>query len=366
MNNVAGDALDGAPVAVPASALFRPIALAALEGRDTIYRAVAVALALTIGISLALPRSFTATGEFVPQSGRSQSNLTGIAAQLGVNLQQGDLGQTPAFYAALLDADELLGWVADDTVPRAAGGTAPRMVADVLGATSDDPNKRRDEAVREIRRRMISSDDQKTGIVSFSIWARNPSDAAGLGSAIVRAVDRFNVESRHTQASAERRSSEQQLVETGKELRNAEDRLEQFLQTNREYRSSPDLAFAEDRLARDVTLRQQVFATVSSAYEQAKIDEARDTPAIAVVNHPAPPARADSRHLLFRAIAAGLLALVFGAALVYFRKFGYATAAQVVEADADITIAQAIELLAVDFRNPRTTVRRLLPKQRAR
>jgi uncharacterized protein involved in exopolysaccharide biosynthesis len=102
------------------------------------------------------------------------------------------------------------------------------------------------------------------------------------------------------------------------EKRQAEDELQAFLQRNRDFRSSPQLSFAYDRLADNVSLRQQLYTAVAQAYEQARIEEVRDTPVITVVEAPMLPARPDPRPF-FRAIAATVLLALVAARVLALR-----------------------------------------------
>ena len=124
-------------------------------------------------------------------------------------------------------------------------------------------------------------------------------------------VNTFNLESRQTQAQAERRFEEDRLAQARQELRDSEDRMQLFLQSNRDFQNSPQLQFEQGRLQRDLTVRQQVVLSLAQSYEQARIAEVRNTPVITVVEHPAPPVLPDPRRLLLK----GLLGLVGGALL---------------------------------------------------
>jgi uncharacterized protein involved in exopolysaccharide biosynthesis len=94
-------------------------------------------------------------------------------------------------------------------------------------------------------------------------------------------------------------------------MRSAEDRLQAFLQRNRDYRNSPELTFQQERLARDVSLQQTVFTTLAQSYEQAKIEEVRDTPALTLIDAPERPPQPDGSGLVKK----GLLAVILGGLL---------------------------------------------------
>src|SRR2546428_650042 len=111
----------------------------------------------------------------------------------------------------------------------------------------------------------------------------NRSALSGLASELGLAlVNTFNLERRQSRAAQEKRFVETRRTEARDELQVAEDRLKSFLERNRDYRNSPQLVFDQERLAREVALRQQLLTSLSQAYEQARIDEVRDTPVITV------------------------------------------------------------------------------------
>jgi capsule polysaccharide export protein KpsE/RkpR len=95
-------------------------------------------------------------------------------------------------------------------------------------------------------------------------------------------------------------------------LRASEDRLLAFSQANRRIQDSPDLIAQRARLERDVTMQQQIYTTLAQAYEQAKIEEVRDTPVLTVITPPEVPARPDSRRLAVKGALLTALLLLFG------------------------------------------------------
>lgn len=103
------------------------------------------------------------------------------------------------------------------------------------------------------------------------------------------------------------------------------------LERNRRYEGSPGLTFRYERLQRRVNLRQQVFTPLSKSYEQAKIDEVRNTPVITVVEPPELPARPDPWRLKLK----GLLGLILGGIVGVFWAFGREMMATSGERDPD-------------------------------
>src|SRR5262249_39127465 len=79
--------------------------------------------------------------------------------------------------------------------------------------------------------------------------------------------------------------------------------------------------FEYDRLLRAVTMQQQVYSSLAQAFEQARIDEVRNTPVLTLVDPPNLPAEPDRRWLLAKALLAALLGAMIGALVALVRDF---------------------------------------------
>ncbi len=287
---------------------FRLLVLA-LRHRGLIARWAFLVAVLVVGITLILPRSWTVSTSFLPQSRRTPTNLAGLAAQFGVAIPVSDPSQAPPFYVDLLKSRELLEKVVDTTyIIRSGDSTIPVRVADVFRLGERQPARRREDAIRELRDHVIPTFDLRTGVVRLAVSVRYPDLALQITHHLLTELNRFNLVTRQSQAAAERVFTGTRLQEVQRDLRQAEDELQAFLERNREFRNSPLLTFHQDRLARKVSEQQLLYTSLSQAFEQAKLDEVRDTPVFTVLEEPAPPARPDRRYLLFKA----MLALIIG------------------------------------------------------
>lgn len=271
------------------------------------------AFAIT-GVALLLPRHWTVAGSFIPESGRTGAelaSLSGLAAQFGVAIGGGSNPPT-AFYAAVLGSNELLGTLVDHNYTIvAAGQTKTGTLVDFYRVRGNTPGVRRERAITRLSHDLNADFSLKTGIVSFQARARDPQLALEIAEQTLIELANFNLNRRRTQAGAERAFTAARRDEAHDELRDAEDKLEQFLQHNRDYRNAPELTLEFDRLSRDVSLRQQIFTSVSQAFEQARIEEVRDTPVFTVLDEPQLPARPDGRGLSWKLP----LAFILGAGL---------------------------------------------------
>ena len=83
---------------------------------------------------------------------------------------------------------------------------------------------------------------------------------------------------------------------------------------------APDLKFEEDGLTREISVRQQVFTTLTQIYEQARLEEVRDTPVLMVVEPAVQAPKADSRKLLLKVLVALFVGLGISIISVLFAK----------------------------------------------
>lgn len=285
--------------------------------RRAIAAGALAGMLLAAGKAFTNPRTYTATASLLPQSGSNNAgNLAGLAAQFGVTIGS-EPSHSPAFYADLLEAPELLGHVAEAKYPSGAGDSA-NLIA-ILGITDGTPAQQRERAIRELQRVIRVNTGRETGMVRLTVTAGSPLLANQIATRLLETLNDFNLRLRQEQARAEQTFARERLDEIEAELRMAEDRLRVFLRQNRVYRNSPDLMAEYERLERDVSMRRQIYMSMQQAYEQARIDAVRSTPVISVVERPSIPASPDSRRTVPFAVVGLLLGSMAGAAVALVR-----------------------------------------------
>jgi uncharacterized protein involved in exopolysaccharide biosynthesis len=283
-----------------------------LAYRSLVCACALAVFALVVGVTLILPRTYTVVSSFTPQSDQLPSNLAGIAAQFGVALPSSDAGDSPDFYIELLSSRRILSETINTryTFPTDTGEASGTLV-DIFEVEGDTDGEREAKALRRFRGMVAAELDRPSGVVSIEVETKNPELSAAVSQRLLDLLNRFNLDSRQTQAGAERRFTERRLAEAKDELLEMENKLQAFLEVNRDVGSSPLLRFRQERLEREVSIRQAVVTALAQNYEQARIDEVRDIPLITVVESPKAPALPDSRMLIVR----GILALLAGAML---------------------------------------------------
>ncbi|MEQ9398196.1 MAG: Wzz/FepE/Etk N-terminal domain-containing protein [Longimicrobiales bacterium] len=279
-----------------------------VRNRMLIVMAALLVGAFMVGRGLLATRTWTSHASFRPQ-GASNVNggqISSLAAQFGVNVGGATDEDSPAFYAELLQSRTLLMAVVDQPVPDPDNpGAIP--LHQLLEMEMDDAARRDEVLIRWLSRNAMSVDtDRETGMVTVAVSTEWPAVSHVLSERLVAEVNRFNAAARRSRASAERAFVQEQLDSAQADLREAERRLEGFLEANRQFQNSPELRFEHDRLQRDVLMRQQLFTSLSEAFQQARISEVRNTPVITVVQEAYLPPLPDRRGLVGK-LAFGLL-----------------------------------------------------------
>ena len=267
---------------------------------------------LGVAGSLLVAPEFVTTAVFVPQTSsalRLPASLTGLAAQFGALPSMG--GFAPNLFAVLPDTRYIREQVVTGryALPSCLGSdsTAGNLVWG-FGLQKKSPRKAMDAAIRKLDDATDVKFDPITSSVTISTTACSPELASDIASSYLSAIDRFNREVFRSQAREQREFAEQRIKELAAELSAAEDSLVVFYQANRTYQPSPALQERETRLRRQITLLESTYLTVRTDYERARMDEARDQPAITIIDPPEPPARKSWPKRWLFGLAAAMLA----------------------------------------------------------
>jgi uncharacterized protein involved in exopolysaccharide biosynthesis len=279
-----------------ATLLIRDALRAVVRNRRDFLVLFSVAVVVGLALVLMKPRTYTVVTSFTPGARRTTGSIGNVAAQLGiaVPLEQGV--QSPQFYTDLARSRTILRqlaraqytWTRDG---REASGTYVQF----LGPSTPDSGVAEDAAVRVLEKLVVVTSAPRTGVVTIRISTESPVISLQLAQTILALLEKFNVETRRSQATAEKEFTKRRSEEVLVEVRESESRVQQFLLGNRDIRNSPSLSFELDRRQRELALRQQIYAALVSSYEQARVEEVRDTPQLTIVERPVAPPRSDPR-----------------------------------------------------------------------
>lgn len=278
--------------------------------------------AVLVGFTLLRPQQYVAMSSFRPQTAsQGVSSVMSLASQFGFDLPTTG-GEPLDFYVRLATSRPMLERAAASTyqVRDEAGRTRTVTLADVYGFDADD-SLRTERAVQRLARNVSVSVDAKSGVVLLNTKAPSEALAVQINRRLLDLINEFNISTRQTQASAERKFVEQRLAEAQQELRGAEAELRSFSERNRAWQASPGLSLEYSRLERQVALRQEVVNGLAQSFEQARIAEVRDIPVITVLEPPSEPAARRANSLTRSGLMGLTLGLLLGAIIVALREY---------------------------------------------
>ena len=116
-----------------------------------------------------------------------------------------------------------------------------------------------------------------------------PETAKAVADTLLALINQFDRETRRTRAGEKRAFTEHQRMLAADSLRAAEDAMTAFLQRNRSYQESAQLEFQHERLARAITLRQDIFLALARDVEQARLRELDSRPVVTTIDAPVVP-----------------------------------------------------------------------------
>lgn len=274
---------------------------------------------LVVGVTIIKGHTYTSVALFYPQQSPGlSSRLAGLASQFGVSVPGQDPTLSPDMFSEIALSPRVLSIVAARTYEVPDDPRCPCTMAVYWELAQYAPPVALAKSVAKLRNQMTAVPGLQTGAVALTVSTPSARLSQQLAEGILQEVDRVNDSVRAVQAGAERRFVQGRLAVAESSLAVAEGRMQRFLEVNRQYQGSPALTFEWQRINREVSLRQDLFSSLSQEFENAGIEEVRNTPAIAVPQPATLPALADRRWLLLK----GLAALILGALLAV----GYALA----------------------------------------
>jgi uncharacterized protein involved in exopolysaccharide biosynthesis len=313
---------------------------------------VALAIPAVVAVvSLVQPRSYTARASFIPYVNKSQSSLQGLAAQFGVDVPGADPTQSIYFYSDLLRSTDLLNGLLDSQLTiQENGADRTATLLTLLDLPGRSEPLRRAAALDQLKRRLSTTLAERSGIITIQASLSSPDLAYATIARTIALVNEFNSARRRTQAAAERQFAERRVSEVRGEMGALNERWLQFLKSNRAYTSNFEQTFENEKFAREAEVQKGVLAMMLNTYEQAKIDEVRNTPVITIVDHPAYPAKPDSRGLAVKLAIALVAGLFVGVVLVLWKEFARLVAGDATAGEEYLHFAAARDATLADLR----------------
>jgi len=277
--------------------------------------------AIALGIAFVLPSRYAVSVSFISAEADATNpatgGLTALASRFGIGPSA--QAQSPEFYTSLLATRSIVDPVLLDTIRTSQGQLTSLL--DFLHVKGDSLSERLERGAKKlVETATTTSVDDQTGIVTLLVELRDSRVAADVAMRLVARLDSFNLVTRQSEARARAQFLEVRLGSAQRDLARAEDSLRSFYERNRRIADSPALQFEEGRLKRVVDLRQQVFLTLNQEYEQARIDQVRDTPVLTILQPAIVPTKRAWPKRGVSAVAGFIAGVLLAGALTAWRE----------------------------------------------
>jgi uncharacterized protein involved in exopolysaccharide biosynthesis len=301
----------------PAGILPKLFSLIREKRKTLLFMSVSIFLASFVYFQFIADPIYTAKASVIPtgDSGGDFSGLTGAAAQIGLSFPV---------------ANESIAWdelffeiLRSDGIKRKLLNTEFQLkksqpaqpLRQLLLNHLDLENK--PSEIGEIRinnylkKRIRVTKTRFSPLIHIQMDAHDPLLASNMINTLVQLSNKIQVDIKTRQMGQKRQFIEERIVEVKKELSQAESGLKNFRERNRRPNKSPSLLLEESRLMRDVTLQNNLYLTLQTQFEEAKIEEVERTPMVEIVDEPVPPLDKTSPRVIMSTILTTFLGIVF-------------------------------------------------------
>jgi uncharacterized protein involved in exopolysaccharide biosynthesis len=166
-----------------------------------------------------------------------------------------------------------------------------------------------EKGIKTMSKAITGSFDVATNLVRLDVDAQWPDLSSAIANRTIDLVSSFNKEQRVSRVRSKRIFLEERVAKARADLDAAEDKLRQFNEQNRSWRSAPALVFDEQHLQRELDRTSDLYLQLQQQYENTLLDEVNDAARITVVDAGVTPRRPewpDYPILLLAALAGGL------------------------------------------------------------
>jgi hypothetical protein len=244
------------------------------------------------GLSLLLPPEYTADASFFPAqqssgSGALASAMGGLTMLVGALGAGNTGGQTPQFFMDLFKSRAFQDSMAISTIVVDSLGTKKTVENFLIKKAKNAAVKR--EKARKAIKGALRADQTIGGIVQIKVITESPQASAAMANRAIQLIDQQNVDFRHREALQRRVFNQEFLNEVRARLDTSEGRLENFLQANRTFETSPILKERYTSLYTEVSRIRVLEGSVEGQVEDERLNEYNDAAVVTQVDGAAIP-----------------------------------------------------------------------------
>ena len=247
----------------------------------------------------------------------------GFAAQFGINIPF--QGKGPNWvYSEIVKSRVLAKAVLERNFDTDEFGPGKSLLQ-ILTYGNDQPNFNRDVlesiAVNKFLNTLNISEDPKTSILTLSVNAKEKNLAYKINQVIIEELDFHQQRYNKSKTSEAKKFIQGRILDTEKELIQAEEELKVFNDRNRRIENSPELQLAQQRFSREVTVLIGVFTSLKQQLENTKIEEVKDSKYVIILDPPNVPIISSEPRKRQLVIASGIFGIILAIVFILFKHF---------------------------------------------
>ena len=247
-------------------------------------------------------------------SGGSNSSLSGLAAQFGINVASSQTGGQwiyPELIKSRIIAKKMLKRKFDSK-KYGKQKSLLQLLTYKNSKPKGDTETLRLEGIKFFLNMVGISKNNESSIITISIESFEPLIARDIVTALLEEIEKHQKLYQNRKISETREFIEGRIVDVQKELNKAEEELKIFRSSNRRIENSPALKLEQERFSRDVIVLTGVFTTLKQQLENAKIEEVRDSENIIIIDPPDIPLQRSKPKRKQSVVLSGIFGLFIG------------------------------------------------------
>jgi len=265
---------------------------------------------------------YTSTSKIMSSSGGGESQVAGIAAQFGLNIPTSS-SEPKWVYPEIIKSRTLARSILKRKFDTNKFGSQKNLLH-ILTYGDDDQvglDTLEIKAVNKFLKMINLSENARTGILTLSINASEPSLAAEINQVLIEELDAHQRKYNKTKTSNAKQFIEERIIDIEKQLMAAEEDLKVFIDRNRRIENSPALQLEKQRLSREVAVLTGVFTTLKQQLETTKIEEVKESDYVVVLDLPEIPLARSSPDRKRNVILSGIFGLGLGIVLAFIWEY---------------------------------------------
>ena len=266
---------------------------------------------------------YTSTAKIMSSNVGGASQAAGLAAQFGISLNDVQSDAKWA-YPEIIKSRTLARSMLENKFDTNKFGLQKTLLQ-ILTFGNKEPQMGMDTlqiiAINNFLDMINISEDSKTGILTLKINAAEPNFAADLNLSLIEELDAHQRKYNKAKTSEAKNFIQERIINTEKELIDAEEDLRVFMDRNRRIENSPALQLERQRLSREVSVLTGVFTTLKQQLETTKIEEVKESDYVVILDPPEIPLRRSKPNKKRMVILAGILGIGLGTLLAFTREY---------------------------------------------